>query len=54
MLINIVLVLGVFAVIASWVVAVRLISSDKFAGPAATSTPVDSTRRDDVLASTTL
>ena len=54
MIINIVLLVGVLAAIASWVVAVRLLQSDRFSGAVAPSTSLDSNRRDDVLAYTTL
>ena len=54
MLINLLLVLGTLAVIGSWVVAVRILQSDKFADTAADHTVTDSNRRNEVLASTTL
>jgi hypothetical protein len=54
MLINVLLVLGTLAVIGSWVVAVRILQSDKGAGTAVGQTLTDSNRRNEVLASTTL
>jgi len=54
MIINILLVLGTLAVIGSWVVAVRILQSDKFADTATGHAVTDSDRRNEVLASTTL
>ena len=54
MLLNIVLIVGVLAVIASWVVAVRLVKSDKFSGPVAGGISAESSRRAHVLAGSTI
>ena len=51
MFLNLLLLLGVLAIIASWIVAVRLVQSDKFSGPVAGKTPAESIRRNDVLVS---
>jgi hypothetical protein len=49
LLTTITLLVGVLAVIASWVVAVRLIESEKASSPL-TTTSHDAQRKDDVLA----
>lgn len=54
MLISIFLVLGTLAVVASWVVAVRLLQSDKFSGAVTGHTTTESNRRNEVMANTTL
>jgi len=53
MFLNLLLLLGIIAIIASWVVAVRLVQSDKFAGPVAGKVPAESSRGTDVLVSST-
>jgi hypothetical protein len=50
---TIVLALGVLAVVASWIVAFRLIANDKFSGTVADET-AQGGRRDDVLVGATL
>lgn len=50
MLINTLLVLGTLAVIVSWVVAVALLRSDKFADTTIGQAPATNDYRTDVLA----
>ena len=47
---NIVLIVGVLAIVASWVVAVRLIRSDNAASTITAQSTDQDTRRQDVLA----
>lgn len=54
MLINILLVLGTLAVIGSWVVAVRLLQSDKFSDTELGQAPATNSPRVDVLANSAL
>jgi hypothetical protein len=54
MIISIALIVGVLAVVGSWLAAVRFIQSDKFSAAVAANSTVDTHRRDDVLAYTTL
>lgn len=50
MLINLLLVLGTLAVIGSWVVAVSLLRSDRFADTTIGQSPATNDHRTDVLA----